>query len=82
MLLIHNSTDYNRNLSQALGNFNKESFARLRVFQILMGSILGFDIKEKCRNKLINSELRHCNGGERGTTIRTYLEIIRFYMLS
>lgn len=82
MLLIHNSADYNRNLSQALGNFNKESFAYLRIFQMLMGMISGFDIKEKCRNKLKISKLRHCNSGERGTTIRTYLEIIRFYMLS
>ncbi len=69
MLLIHNSTDYNRNLSQALGNFNKESFACLRVFQYVMGLILGFKGKEKCRNKLIISKLRHCNSGERG--IRT-----------
>ena len=66
MLLIHNSIDYNRNLSQALGNFNKESFACLRIFQILMGLILGFSIKEKCRNKLIISKLRHYNSGERG----------------
>ena len=82
MLLLQDSADYNRNLSQALGNFNKESFAYLRVFQILMGLILGFGIKEKRRNKLIISKLRHYNSGERGTTIRTYLEIIRFYMLS
>ena len=50
MLLIQDSADYNRNLSQALGNFNKESFAYLRVFQTLMGLILGFKRKEKCRN--------------------------------
>ena len=69
MLLIHNSTDYNRNSSYMLWNINKESFAYLRVFQTLMGLILGFKRKEKCRNKLIVSKLRHCNSGERG--IRT-----------
>ena len=46
MLLIHNSTDYNRNLSQVLGNFKNWIFLYLRVFQILMGLILGFKRKE------------------------------------
>ena len=41
----------------------------LRVFQYVMGLILGFERKEKCRNKLIISKLRHCDSGERG--IRT-----------
>ena len=71
MLLIHNSTDYNRNSSYMLGNFNRESFAYLRVFQILMGLILGFKRKEKCRNKLLTTlkVINFALSGERG--IRT-----------
>ena len=66
MLLIQDSADYNRNLSQALGNFKNWIFLYLRVFQYVMGLILGFSIKEKCRNELIISKLRHYNSGERG----------------
>ena len=41
----------------------------LRVYQILMGLILGFKRKEKHRNLLVYSLLRCYNSGERG--IRT-----------
>lgn len=39
----------------------------LRVYQILMGLILGFKRKEKHRNLLVFSLLRCYNSGERGS---------------
>ena len=76
---MHNITDYNRNLSQALGNFKNWILLYLRVFQILMGLILGFKRKEKCRNELTISKLRHYYSGERGIrTPDTLLTYTRF----
>ena len=46
MLLIHNSTDYNRNHTQTLGNFKNQIFSYLRVFQYVMGLILGIQEKK------------------------------------